>query len=44
MNQSVKTTTSLSPADELRKFKQLLNEGVISEIEFEQKKKQILGL
>ena len=33
-----------SPADELRKFKQLLDEGIINQEEFEAKKKQILGL
>lgn len=44
MSQSTRTATDLSPADELRKFKQLLDEGVISEADFEQKKKQMLGL
>ena len=33
-----------SDAGELRKFKQLMDEGIISEEEFEKKKKQILGL
>ena len=33
-----------SSADELRKYKQLLDEGVITEEEFEAKKKQLLGL
>lgn len=33
-----------SDADELRKFKQLLDDGIISDEEFNAKKKQILGL
>ena len=33
-----------SDADEIRKFKELLNEGIITQEEFEAKKKQILGL
>ncbi|BBN97452.1 DUF4429 domain-containing protein [Sporolactobacillus terrae] len=33
-----------SDADELRKFKQLMDDGIISEEEFEAKKKQILGI
>jgi|SRR5690625_180001 len=33
-----------SEADELLKFKELLDEGIINEEEFESKKKQILGL
>ena len=33
-----------SPADELKKFKDLLDNGVISQEEFDQKKKQLLGL
>lgn len=35
---------ALSPADELKKFKELLDMGVISQEEFDAKKKQILGL
>lgn len=35
---------SLSGADELKKYKELLDEGIISEKEFNAKKKQILGL
>ena len=34
----------ISPADELKKFKELLDMGVISQEEFDAKKKQILGL
>ena len=32
------------PVDELRKYKELLDDGIITESEFEAKKKQILGL
>lgn len=35
--------SSLSPADELRKFKALMDEGIITVEEFEAKKKQLLG-
>ena len=35
---------ALSPADELKKFKELLDMGVISQEEFDAKKKQLLGL
>lgn len=37
------TTSSLSAADEIRKFKQLLDDGIITQEEFDQKKKQLLG-
>lgn len=33
-----------SAADEIRKYKELLDEGIITAEEFEQKKKQLLGL
>lgn len=33
-----------SPADEIRKFKELLDDGIITEEEFEQKKKKLLDL
>lgn len=33
-----------SPADELRKYKALADDGVITQAEFEAKKKQILGI
>ena len=33
-----------SNADELRKYKKLLDDGVISQEEFDAKKKQLLGL
>lgn len=35
---------NVSAADELKKFKELLDSGVISQDEFEAKKKQLLGL
>ena len=34
----------LSSVDEIRKFKELLNEGIITQDQFEQKKKELLGL
>ncbi len=33
---------SVSPADELRKYKQLLDDGIINQAEFDEKKKQLL--
>ncbi|WP_453992181.1 SHOCT domain-containing protein [Bacillus nitroreducens] len=36
--------TSTSSADEIRRFKELLDEGIITQEEFEHKKKEILGL
>ena len=36
--------TSISSADEIRKFKQLLDDGIITQEEFNVKKKQLLGL
>jgi hypothetical protein len=36
--------SAISAADELKKFKELLDMGVISQEEFDQKKKQLLGL
>ena len=35
---------ALSPAEELKKFKELLDIGIISQKEFDAKKKQLLGL
>lgn len=37
-------TAQISPADELKKYKELLDSGVISEEEFEEKKAQLLNL
>jgi hypothetical protein len=38
------TTSNVSSADELKKFKELLDAGIISQEEFDAKKKQLLGL
>lgn len=38
------STTNGSNADELRKFKGLLDDGIISQAEFDKKKKELLGL
>lgn len=38
------TNTSSSAADEIRKFKELLDDGIITQEEFDAKKKQLLGL
>lgn len=37
-------TPAISAADELKKFKELLDSGVITQEEFDAKKKQLLGL
>lgn len=37
-------TAAVSAADELKKFKELLDSGVITQEEFDAKKKQLLGL
>jgi len=42
--QRMSNTNQLSPADEIRKYKKLFDDGVITQEEFEQKKKQLLGL
>ena len=36
--------TSTSPADEIAKYKELLDSGAITQEEFDAKKKQLLGL
>jgi len=38
------STSNGSNADELRKFKGLLDDGIISQAEFDEKKKELLGL
>ena len=46
-NSSVKPenqNTTLSNADELKKYKELLDSGIITQEEFDAKKKQLLGL
>ena len=40
----IKETQSLSNADELKKYKELFDMGIISQEEFDAKKKQLLGL
>ena len=42
--QSAASSGSASGADELKKFKVLLDEGIITQEEFDAKKKQLLGL
>lgn len=37
-------TTSISAADEILKFKELLDQGILTQEEFDAKKKQLLGL
>ncbi len=43
-NAQPQTITSQSNADELKKYKELLDSGIISQEEFDAKKKQLLGL
>ena len=43
-NAPVMVASATSNADELKKFKELLDLGVISQEEFDAKKKQLLGL
>lgn len=47
-NQTAKTTSTENanpdPTDEIRKFKKLADDGIITQDEFEAKKKQLLGL
>jgi hypothetical protein len=42
--QSTIQTVQVSSADEIKKFKQLLDEGIITKDEFDKKKKELLGL
>lgn len=42
--QNASTASSPDPADQIRKFKALLDDGIISQEEFNQKKKQLLGI
>jgi hypothetical protein len=42
--QSINQTVQVSSADEIKKFKQLLDEGIITKDEFDKKKKELLGL
>lgn len=43
-SQKNETVASVSQADELKKYKELLDTGIISQEEFDSKKKQILGI
>ena len=43
-NKENKLNTSFSGADEIRKYKQLMDEGIITEEQFEKKKLDILGM
>ena len=38
------TVQQLSPADELKKFKELLDTGILTQEEFDAKKKELLGI
>ena len=42
--ESVKSKATLGVADEIKKYKDLLDSGAITQEEFEQKKKQLLNL
>ncbi len=42
--ENISNVSNISSADEIAKFKKLLDEGIISQEEFCQKKKQLLGL
>ena len=42
--QVVQASATISSADELKKFKELLDSGIITQEEFDAKKKQLLGL
>ena len=44
VQQTVQQTIQTSNADELRKYKDLLDSGIITQEEFDAKKKQLLGL
>ncbi len=43
-NNSIKQRETVSAADEIKKFKELLDEGVLTQEEFDAKKKELLGL
>ena len=43
-NNPIPATTTTSNADEIRKYKGLLDDGIITEEEFNAKKKELLGL
>ena len=41
---NIKQISTQDPVEELKTYKELLDEGVITEKEFEAKKKQLLGI
>ena len=43
-NPALLHSQAIDPTEEIKKFKQLLDSGVISEEEFNKKKKDLLGL
>ncbi len=43
-NKGNATVQQLSPADELKKFKELLDAGILTQEEFDAKKKELLGI
>ena len=43
-NKNSAAVVNVSPAEELKKFKELLDMGIITQEEFDSKKKQLLGL
>ena len=44
MNTTVVIAPTNDEADQLKKYKDLLNDGIITQEEFDAKKKQLLGL
>lgn len=42
-SQSASSAPAISPADEIKKFKELLDAGILTQEEFDAKKKQLLG-
>lgn len=43
-NQQITNVNNISPADEIKKYKELLDQGAITEEEFQEKKRQLLNL
>ncbi len=44
INKNNNSTNSLDPADQIKKFAELRDQGIITEEEFTSKKKQLLGI
>lgn len=40
----VSSISPVSPTDEIRKYKELLDDGIITQDDFDKKKKQLLGI